>query len=230
MSVYFNYLKLAIKNRPSKFKGLFLSLLALFLLQPFLPDNAMRDAIVTFSVMVILITSIYAISDEKQKYVTVSIVLAVPALIFSILTYLTNDIRLLEINYFVKILFWIWITYASLYHVLRTKEVDDDIIYGSICVYLQLGLCWAHIYALLESLAPGSFTGLAQDYSHVEFASNALRDFIYHSYGTLTTLGLGDITPVSMSARTFVMLEAIIGQIYLTVLVARIIGLYTKGK
>ena len=121
-------------------------------------------------------------------------------------------------------------TYASLYHVLSSKEVDDDIIYGSICVYLQLGLCWAHIYALIESLSPGSFTGLAQDYSHVEFASNALRDFIYHSFVTLTTLGNGDITPVSMAARTFAMLEAIMGQIYLTVLVARIIGLYTKNK
>ena len=103
VSMYFDYLRLVIKNRPSKFKGLFLSLLALFLLQPFLPDNSMRDAIVTFSIMVILITSIYAISDEKQKYVTVSIILAIPALVLSILTYVTNDIQLLELNYFLDL-------------------------------------------------------------------------------------------------------------------------------
>ena len=228
--MYFNYLKTVIQNRPSKFKGLFLSLLALFLLQPFLPDTALREAIVTFSIMVILITSIYAIGDEKQKYVTVSVILAVPALVFSIITYLTNDIGFLQVNYLIKIVFWIWVTYVSLYHVLRTEVADDDTIYGSICVYLQLGLCWAHIYTLIESLSPGSFSGLAQDYSHAEYANNALRDFIYHSFVTLTTLGNGDITPVSMAARTFAMLEAIIGQVYLTVLVGRIIGLYIKNK
>lgn len=58
------------------------------------------------------------------------------------------------------------------------------------------------------------------------FSTTALVDLVYYSFSTLTTLGYGDITPLSKPARMFAVTEAIVGQIYLTVLVARLLGLY----
>ncbi len=226
----FNFLHKAIKARPSKFQGLLYAMLISFLLQPFVPEGRLREALVTVVTSLVLIVSIYAISDEKRKYVITSIVLVIPALIIAALYSITGDAEFLVVSYISKIVFLLYVSYVSLRHVLTAERVSEDTIFGSICVYLLLGLTWAHIYSLIEHVNPGSYLGLAQDYAHSEFATNILRDFIYHSFTTLTTVGYGDIVPVSMLARTFNILEAIIGQVYMTVLVARIIGLYIKQK
>lgn len=226
----FDFLRKAMKSRPSKFQGLLYAMLLSFLLQPFVPEGRFREALVTVVTSLVLIASIYAISDEKRKYVITSIVLVIPALVISVLYSLSGHSEFLIISYISKIIFLFYVAYVSLRHVLTAKSVSEDTIVGSICIYLLFGLTWAHIYALIEHLNPGSYKGLAIDYSHSEFATNILRDFIYHSFTTLTTVGYGDIVPVSMLARTFNILEAIVGQVYMTVLVARIIGLYIKQK
>ena len=87
-------------------------------------------------------------------------------------------------------------------------------------VYLFIGLLWSDIYAILEHLQPGSFS-----FAHSQ-AGTKLSDFSYYSFVTLTTLGYGDITPLTSKARAFAMLEAIIGQLYLVVLIARLVGLH----
>ncbi len=228
--MYLDLLHHAIKQKPSKFQALLYSILALLIFQPFVPDTALREAVVTLIVTSVLISAVYAISDEKKKHIVSSILLAVPAIVMSGLHYFSKDPNILTLSYFLKIFFFIYILGVSLFHIMRDKNVDEDIILGSICAYLLFGILWAHIFSLIEHMNPGSFKGLAQDYSHPEFATNAFRDFIYHSFVTLTTLGNGDITPVSMLARTFAVLEALVGQIYLTVIVARFIGLYIKNK
>lgn len=228
--MYLDLITRAIKQKPSKFQALLYSILALLVFQPFVPDTALREAVVTLIVTGVLISGVYAISDEKKRHIVSSIILAVPAITISGLHYFSKDPNLLTISYFLKIIFFLYILGVSLKHIMMLEKVDDDTILGAICAYLLFGILWAHIFSLIEHMNPGSFNGLAQDYSHPEFATNAFRDFIYHSFVTLTTLGNGDITPVSMLARTFAVLEALVGQIYLTVIVARFIGLYIKNK
>ena len=84
------------------------------------------------------------------------------------------------------------------------------------CVYLLLGVVWQDFYVLLDIVVPGSFN------------SSLLteKDFLYFSFITLSTLGYGDITPVIGPARALAYTEALIGQLYLTILVARLVGLY----
>jgi hypothetical protein len=83
--------------------------------------------------------------------------------------------------------------------------------------FLMLGLAWSGIYAFLESSQPGSFRGLIEGQHNDEL--------FYFSYVTLTTLGYGDIVPVSSAARMVTLLEAILGQLYLVVLVARLVSM-----
>ena len=84
--------------------------------------------------------------------------------------------------------------------------------------FLLLGLCWAFIYALIEVLNPGSFS-----VASITTAGSSSA-YTYFSFVTLTTLGYGDISPVAQVARSFAILEAITGQMYLAVLVARLVG------
>jgi voltage-gated potassium channel Kch len=113
---------------------------------------------------------------------------------------------------------------SILANVLRAGKITADKIYGAICVYLLVGYAWAFAYAIIEELQPGSFSGPVTT-DPVDYITRVTQ-MRYFSFITLTTVGYGDIVPQSPVARTFATLEAVIGQIYLAVLVARLVGLH----
>lgn len=118
------------------------------------------------------------------------------------------------------VIFWFYIAYNLLKFVLHQKVITTELIYGSLAIYFVFGLAWASIYQFHEIIYPGSFS--------LPDSTTLNQSFIfqmwYFSMVTLTTLGYGDISPVTMSARVFVVMEAILGQFYLAVLVATLIG------
>jgi len=116
--------------------------------------------------------------------------------------------------------------------VLAARQIVFDVICGALCVYLLFGMCWANVFTFLERLAPGSF---AIDFNryHVDVGTDPLATagvFTYYSFVTLTTVGYGDIVPASATARWLVWLEAVFGQFYMAVFVARLIGLQGTGS
>lgn len=116
-------------------------------------------------------------------------------------------------------------------------SVDFETIAASLCGYLMLGIFWAKSFLILEILQPQSFSLSLTDVVIIEqgtgsppYANDHMATALYFSYVTLTTLGFGDITPASISARMLCTVEAITGQLYLAVLVARLVGLHIAGK
>jgi hypothetical protein len=111
----------------------------------------------------------------------------------------------------------------------RQQRITFNMICASLCVYLLLGVLWAMGYSVLEVLEPGSFlftlAGEDQHY-HMRFGGEESIYPLYYSLVTMTTLGYGDIVPTSPSARMFAAVEALTGQLYLAVLVARLVGLH----
>jgi hypothetical protein len=103
--------------------------------------------------------------------------------------------------------------------------ISGNRIVGAICVYLMLGVIWALIYALLESAMPGSFKGLSESAWRVWNT-----DWVYFSFITMSTLGYGDILPISSSARALAYLEAIVGQFYIAILVAGLVSSYITAR
>jgi hypothetical protein len=87
-----------------------------------------------------------------------------------------------------------------------------------------MALIFGRLYALIEHLAPGSFRFAVAPPHYVDIPPYA--DMVFYSASTMTTLGLGDITPVSSLARSATITEAFTGQIFLTVLVARLVGIH----
>jgi hypothetical protein len=112
-----------------------------------------------------------------------------------------------------------------------TPTLTFDSILGAVCGYLFLGLGWAVLYALIEGLRPGSFEISPKLVTGGEPAHPLPHVLSYFSFVTLTTVGYGDITPVSPATRTLAWLEAITGQFYLAVIVAGLVSLLAaKGK
>lgn len=218
------------RERPNKFTALFYSIIALFAVSPFVPAGVIREVAIGATLTVILIATIYAVSN-KQINIFIALCLALPSMATALVYYLTSDHNVLISSYILRLAFFIYTTAISVTYVMRDEDVGEDTIYGSICVYFLIGMTWAHIFALLELVQHGSFSG---DLLYValedKYTSNFISSFFYYSFVTLTTLGYGDMTPVSLPAKTFAILEAVFGQLYLTILVARLIGLHIRRK
>ena len=106
-----------------------------------------------------------------------------------------------------------------------------DSILGAVCGYLFLGLAWAVLYAMIEGFRPGSFEISPKLVTGGEVARPLPHVLTYFSFVTLTTVGYGDINPVSPATRTLAWMEAVTGQFYLAVIVAGLVSLLVaKGK
>ena len=93
-----------------------------------------------------------------------------------------------------------------------------DRVFGAIVLYLLIGLIAAFAYSALYGINPGAFSKLPS-------GEGGFRDWLYFSFVTLTTLGYGDITPIAPSARAIAMLEALVGQLYPAIIIARFVSL-----
>ncbi len=113
---------------------------------------------------------------------------------------------------------------------LRAERVSQDTVIGGICVYLLIGLCFALSFIIMTELSPGALSQegnpLIRSISDPSAHSTMC---LYFSFVTLTTLGYGDVSPVSEMARMFAVAEALIGQLYLAIFVARLVALYVVG-
>ncbi len=126
-----------------------------------------------------------------------------------------------------SILFMVAAIHRVSKRVLGSKVVTGDTIRGAIIIYLFIGSLFSSIYILIEVVSPGSFL-ITNSAGHPSISSSSeiSRLFGYFSFVTLTTLGYGDIIPIKDFSRTMAWIEAFIGQIYLAVIIARLVGIY----
>lgn len=183
------------------------------LLKPFPGVRILTDIFFTITV----ISAIYAVAQIRLHWIAATC-LAIP--MFGSLWLLHFEVRpaLELVGSIFEILFFAYTAWLILAAVLRATEVSWEVISAAVVVYMFMGLIWAGLYSTLELLSPGSFT-----MAKVTTGPTS-QQFAYFSFTTLTTLGYGDIAPVSGAARAFATLEAMVGQIYLTVLIARLVG------
>ncbi len=106
-------------------------------------------------------------------------------------------------------------------HVFTSREISANRVVGAITLYLLFGVLWAISYAVIERANTGSFTGVSEP-----LTQGWSTDWLYFSFVTMTTLGYGDVTPISATARTFSYLQAVFGQFYIAILVAGLVSAY----
>ena len=201
---------------------LMVSLLVLLLVHPFFPAGPVGQTLLLILNSGTLIAGIYAVSDSR-KHTIVATVIGVlwfalawsnPVLGAGVPSFLTLV---------VTIIFYTFALVRVLAYVLQVSPVTKDKIYGAISVYLLMGVAWASCYSLIHVVQPEAFFA---DQAHNPEGAMRFADFLYFSFVTLTTLGYGDITPVSSQARSLAMMEAVCGVLYIAVLVARLVSVY----
>jgi len=210
---------LTIIQETSKGRMLYLLIVILLylLLVPIVDRFIRLNFLFDLFMSIILVTGIYAVSQGKRRAITASL-LGAPMLVFLWLNnYYTSDWIVICASFF-AVLFFSYSIIRLLKFIFRESRVTKDVLFAAIIVYLMMGIMWAGSYALLSHLDPTSF-----DIDSLE-KKDPNMIFTYFSFVTLTTLGYGDITPMTDIAYSMTILEATIGQLYLAVLVARLVA------
>jgi hypothetical protein len=122
------------------------------------------------------------------------------------------------------VLFFAALSWLIIARVFRSGGINIYRIYGAIAVYLLLGILWGEIYVVFYLVEPASFYFSPT----TQCREPPIAELIYFSFSTLTTLGLGDIVPIHPMARSMATLEALVGQLYPAILLARLVTLYHK--
>src|SRR5262245_11201082 len=160
-------------------------------------------------------------SAAHERWIRVPLLLGIAFVVTRGIRAVLGVKALLPISQVLWVLASLLATAATARHALRAGVVDAECIFAALDAYLLAGLIFAVCYWLLDQTWPASF-GVAS-------ASDLdLARAIYFSFVTIATLGYGDVVPMSDSARGLAILEAVGGQMYLAVLVARLVSLYAK--
>lgn len=212
--------KLWATFRRSRFFLLLFCLVLYMAIAPLLAKFAHIRIVTNITFSVILFSTIYAVSQKRRHWV-IAVLLAAPMLFAVWEHYIDPLPEVSFIGNIFQVLFFAFTAVLILRYVFGQDHVDLDVISAAVVVYMFVGFMWSALYTILEYKAPGSFS---MNPALLDIGGN-IGKFNYFSFVTLTTLGYGDITPVSSPAKSFAVLEAFIGQLYLTVLIARLVGM-----
>jgi voltage-gated potassium channel Kch len=124
---------------------------------------------------------------------------------------------------FVVFILLLFAPLVILNRIIRHETIGVETILGAICVYVLLGIAFAGVYAGMDDLENGRFFAQRD-------ASPTNVEFLYFSFITLTTVGYGDLSPATDSGRVVVTFEALVGQVFLVTLVARLVGMYGSAN
>ncbi len=171
----------------------------------------------------IAIAMLYTISSKKRQ-VIVGVFLAIVMLAAVWFQYFHQDKTVAAIGMIAGVFFIAVIIRSLLGFMFKSDEVTREVIYAAILLYLLAAFMWAYAYTCLELLDPASFN-VSLSPGRVDFLV-----FQYYSLVTITTLGYGDITPGTDVAKTFSALEAVVGQLYLVIVVAWLVGMHVSKR
>ena len=233
---------------------LFWFLVAVLAAPVVVPDGPIIRVLMGIALFFLMLSGLNAISEHRRE-LFIGLGLAAPAVALNIIGLLTEDLQLYVFSQFAYLAFFIYLALHILRWILSQREVDSETIYGAVSVYLLMALIWGIAYYSIALTNPGSFRFPDEDaladiqakravaleqaedgipvsvpQEWTERANSASGTMMYYSFVTLTTLGYGDIYPVNDGPRILAMLEATLGQLYLVILVARLVGLYTSQE
>ncbi len=210
----------------NRYTHLLLALVALFLFAPLIHLFSEDCPVFTFLFLLLIVFTLRIMHLKKTLFL---FLLGIASVAFALqwLNWGQESVSLEK-----PFALFVYISYAFLigfsilfliYKMLLEKRISADTVMGGISVYILIGVLWTFLYRLLYLFNTGAF-----DFGDTVYQIE--ENLFYFSFVSLTTLGYGDIVPLSPMARTLSMMEAILGQVYLTVFVAHLVGFYIGYK
>lgn len=213
---------------PNNYSSLLVSLLILVLLTPFADITGTGGHTwASLAVLYLTVSAALVISPNKTASMKIITIATVGSLLWTCSKTVPyepfHSVMFQCIANGSIILFLATTAWLMLQHILYS-EADHNTICGAVCVYLLIGVVFALLFLTCMEVNPNSisFNHIIKNDVHEH---ERLSHLIYFSMCTLTTLGYGDIVPIAKFSRTLAWLEAVTGQLYLAILVARLVGL-----
>ena len=209
----------------NKYSQLLATLIVLFFVGP-IWEGKIGQIIISVVFLVTILTIIRTFNLNKRFFFLL-LILAGTSSVLDIYTKLQTDLVQEKLIILIILVIYSLFVFAAIVTLNRTifsvKKVNGDTIKGGIAVFFLIGTVWALVYNIVYLLDANAFSASIE-------ATNLLDSMFYFSFTTLTTLGYGDITPVSHLARTLANLEAVTGMMYPSIFIARLVGLYTAQE
>lgn len=175
--------------------------------------------------IMIVLAGVFSVFTRWRKQVPF-LLSAVVATIFRIIAFLFPLKMILLMSYFAGAIFFLLLTNRVLQHIIKDGPVNFYRIQGSMVVYLLIGVIFALVYSIIESISPGSFASTEVVQPHPD----VFAQFLYFSFVTLTTLGYGDLIPTLAVAKSLVIFQGMIGMLYPVVMIARLVSMEVSSR
>lgn len=212
---------LLLRLRPYRFRLLLGSLLIVIIVSPLIESGGWGDLALAIVFLLVLLAAVFAVVDSRLIRISV-IVLAGVWLVVKFAGFISESDALVTTSRVVLVPFLSLAGYYVLRAIIKAEVVSLDVVAGGVAVYLMLAVIWAIIFGVIEFFDPGSFT-FADGTDLVDW-----NQLLYFSLTTITTLGYGDIHPLTPLAQIWSTLEAATGLIYMAVLMARLVSLFQR--
>jgi len=215
-----------VKFRRFSTVQLLIALALFFTCAPFVEEIKGGELIVSILFSLVLLAGVLAVAERKRVLV-IALVLAVPAVGGRWINHFRADLVPPAVFLVAGLVLIIFVVGHLLRFILRAPSVTTEVLCASISAYLMLGLMWTMAYWLVDQLTPGGAFSF-----NTNMGKQSMSGFtgFYFSFITLSTVGYGDITPVSRLARWLAAMEAMTGLLYVAVLIARLVSLYSTPK
>ena len=194
----------------NKFLIMLLALIGVILFHPLIDNVVHIQFLIEIFISLLFLSCIFAVSFKKHHPI-IAALLALPTFTIMWTSHFVDIGDYEHVKNLFGMLFMLYLIILFLEHFFRQDEINREVIFGALVVYLLMGLMWGYGYTLLEHLQPGSFNHPAG------LSELDLGAFDYFSFVTMTTLGYGDITPASKAAKAMVMIQTVSGQVYLAI-------------
>jgi len=198
----------------------------IFVLYPF-ETSAVGKMMVHFSFALILVSGAMTVVGTPI-WGRVILVLVILSLIFRSVSCIYPSVLLESLNALISAIFLILLIVVILLQVFREGRINAHRIAGAISVYLLIGMAWGSLYLFVDLQSPGSFS-LAEVHTQTGVHSVAVK-LCYFSFITLTSVGYGDIYPIHPAALSLSMLEALVGQLFPAILLARLVSMEIEDR
>ncbi len=221
--------------RRSRFQTLFVCLIVLCLLNPLVEKTTTGRVLLYALLCINLLAAILAVSEHRTAVYIAGFLLFSAFLAWTISTFRRENYMtgLMSQSIADGLMFaaFVFTSALILKDVLKAGPVTSDKIFAAICVYLLMGIAWGLMYILLflNNKAAFAFETMPVQEEQLDDTTFLFSHFCYYSFVTMTTLGYGDIVPTSAFTRTFSWIQAVLGQLYIAVLIARLVGLHTQN-
>lgn len=203
---------------------LLVALILLFLISPLVVELNHGDFIESALVTLVLVASVMAVGARRRTRL-LAIFMVVPAMAARWTNHLRPDVIPDGATLLASLIFMLFVVVHMIDFILRAPRVNMEVLCAGIAGYLLLGLIWAYAFMIIGGQSPDAFI-----FSNTRDANPAMdqSSASYFSFMTLTTTGYGDITPVSNMARMLAVMESVTGTFYVTVLIARLVAMYSR--